>query len=57
MVVWRKEQGMDDGPFSYPERDAVKTLFPQFWHKTDRWGRPVWINCVGRADFTEVFKV
>lgn len=29
-------------PFTDEELQAVQRFYPHFWHKTDKFGRPVW---------------
>lgn len=58
MVEWRSQQGADKlASFEYPEKEAVRARYPHFWHKNDRWGRPVWIDCIGVADIDKVLEV
>jgi hypothetical protein len=41
----------------FPELDQVKRVYPQFFHKTDRWGRPVWIELLGHIDVDKLLSV
>ena len=34
----------------YPEADAVAKIYPRFYHKTDKGGRPVYFEAVGKVD-------
>jgi hypothetical protein len=41
----------------FPELPVVRQYYPQFFHKTDRWGRPVWIELLGHIDVDHLLKV
>jgi hypothetical protein len=41
----------------FPELPVVRQYYPQFFHKTDRWGRPVWIELLGQIDIDAMLKV
>ncbi len=43
--------------FQFPERDAIKELYPHFHHKTDKMGRPVYIERLGQLQVDELLKV
>ncbi len=43
--------------FQFPERDAIKELYPHFHHKTDKLGRPVYIERLGQLQVDELLKV
>lgn len=44
--LWRnihdEDAPSEDGPFVFDELQEVLHMVPTFWHKTDRFGRPVW---------------
>ncbi|CAK9786341.1 hypothetical protein CC85DRAFT_284981 [Cutaneotrichosporon oleaginosum] len=57
---WRKEFGTDEiskNGFPYPEAVEVDKYYPQFYHKTDRDGRPVYIEQMGKLDITALYKI
>ncbi|KAJ5683393.1 Sec14 cytosolic factor [Penicillium macrosclerotiorum] len=56
---WRKEFGTDDLPrtFEYPEKPEVFKYYPQYYHKTDKDGRPVYIEKLGKIDLTAMYKI
>ncbi|GAA6058780.1 hypothetical protein JCM10212_001896 [Sporobolomyces blumeae] len=56
---WRSTFGVDVlyETFDFPERDEVNRLYPRFFHKTDREGRPVYIEQLGKLDLTRLFAV
>ncbi|KAJ7526249.1 hypothetical protein O6H91_17G090100 [Diphasiastrum complanatum] len=58
MTEWRKAVGADTiaQTFDFPERKAIKELYPQFHHKTDKFGRPIYIERVGQMQLEELFK-
>ncbi|GJJ12307.1 hypothetical protein Clacol_006548 [Clathrus columnatus] len=55
---WRKAFGVDDiENFNYSEREAVDRYYPQFYHKTDKDGRPVYIERLGRLDVDALYSI
>ena len=58
-LKWRKEMGIDTilDDFHFHERDAFLTLYPQGYHKTDRLGRPVYIQHLGQINVKALAKV
>ncbi|KAL4906143.1 hypothetical protein BDW74DRAFT_139089 [Aspergillus multicolor] len=56
---WRKEFGTDDlaRTFEYTEKPEVFKYYPQYYHKTDKDGRPVYIEKLGNIDLTALQKI
>ncbi|KAI9929187.1 hypothetical protein ASPWEDRAFT_168975 [Aspergillus wentii DTO 134E9] len=56
---WRKEFGTDDLPrtFEYPEKAQISAFYPQYYHKTDKDGRPVYIEKLGKIDLAAMEKI
>ncbi|CEL59341.1 Sec14 cytosolic factor OS=Schizosaccharomyces pombe (strain 972 / ATCC 24843) GN=sec14 PE=4 SV=1 [Rhizoctonia solani AG-1 IB] len=56
---WRKEFGVDDivKNFDFPEKEQVNKYYPQFYHKMDKDGRPVYIERLGSVDIPALRKV
>ncbi|KAI2793208.1 Sec14 cytosolic factor [Penicillium oxalicum] len=56
---WRKKFGTDDLPrtFEYPEKPEVFKFYPQYYHKTDKDGRPVYIEKLGKIDLNAMYKI
>lgn len=56
---WRRDFKVDElyEHFSFPEKEEVNKLYPQFYHKTDKDGRPVYIEQLGNLDLNKLFKV
>ncbi|KAL1917289.1 uncharacterized protein VTP21DRAFT_4945 [Calcarisporiella thermophila] len=56
---WRRDFKVDElyRNFEFPEEKVVESLYPRYYHKTDRFGRPVYFEEAGSADITELFKV
>lgn len=56
---WRKEFGtntvLDD--FHYEEKPLVASMYPQYYHKTDIDGRPVYYEELGKVDLTKMLKI
>ena len=57
--TWRREFKVDElyENFSFPEKEAVNELYPKFYHKTDKDGRPVYIEQLGKLDLNKLFNV
>lgn len=53
---WRKEFGVDDlvKNFTYEEKPKVFEFYPQYYHKTDKDGRPVYIEQLGKIDLAQM---
>ncbi|KAK4998642.1 cytosolic factor, phosphatidylinositol/phosphatidylcholine transfer protein [Elasticomyces elasticus] len=58
---WRREfgGGVDDlvRTFDYKEKAQVFEYYPQYYHKTDKDGRPVYIEQLGKIDLTAMYKI
>ncbi|KAJ6011238.1 Sec14 cytosolic factor [Penicillium sp. IBT 35674x] len=56
---WRKEFGTDKLPavFEYKEKAEVFKFYPQYYHKTDKDGRPVYIEKLGKIDLDAMYKI
>ncbi|ODV90282.1 hypothetical protein CANCADRAFT_2014 [Tortispora caseinolytica NRRL Y-17796] len=56
---WRKDFGVKDivQNFHYVEKLAVSEYYPQYYHKTDKDGRPVYIEQLGKVNITEMYKI
>lgn len=58
MTKWRREHGTDQLPasFHFQEEDAVVAHYPHFFHKVDKYGRPVYIELLGRSDPAKILE-
>ncbi|GAM39049.1 phosphoglyceride transfer family protein [Talaromyces pinophilus] len=56
---WRKEFGTDElvRTFDYTEKPQVFAYYPQYYHKTDKDGRPVYIEKLGKIDLNAMYKI
>ncbi|CAG8623483.1 12109_t:CDS:1 [Acaulospora colombiana] len=56
---WRKEFGVDElvKTFEYKERDEVMKHYPRYYHKTDKEGRPIYIEEIGRVDVKALYQI
>ncbi|XP_024522002.1 phosphatidylinositol/phosphatidylcholine transfer protein SFH1-like isoform X1 [Selaginella moellendorffii] len=59
MLQWRAEVRADaiKQEFDFQERDATQELYPRFYHKVDKLGRPIYIERLGKLRLEELFKV
>ncbi|KAJ3097935.1 cytosolic factor, phosphatidylinositol/phosphatidylcholine transfer protein [Phlyctochytrium bullatum] len=56
---WRTEFGVEEivRSFSFPEMADVKVIYPRFYHKTDKKGRPVYFELLGLMDVKKLWQV
>jgi len=55
---WRADFGTDSIlSYSFPEVVEMKNFYPHGYHKTDKQGRPIYIECIGRLELTKLFEV
>lgn len=56
---WRKEFGTDElvHSFDYKEKPEVFKFYPQYYHKTDKDGRPIYIEHYGNIDLNAMYKI
>ncbi|KAI6126918.1 CRAL-TRIO domain-containing protein [Pisolithus sp. B1] len=56
---WRKEFGIDDlmVNFEFTEKEDVDKYYPQYYHKTDKDGRPIYIERLGKLDITALYNL
>ena len=58
-LAWRASARVDSllERFSFPEHELVQSAWSHGYHKTDKRGRPVYIDRIGCADLETLFKV
>ncbi|EGD87086.1 hypothetical protein H112_05609 [Trichophyton rubrum D6] len=56
---WRKEIKLDElvPVWDYPEKPEISKYYKQFYHKTDKDGRPIYIETLGGIDLTAMYKI
>ncbi|KAI9850989.1 MAG: cytosolic factor, phosphatidylinositol/phosphatidylcholine transfer protein [Thelocarpon superellum] len=56
---WRREFEVDKlvRTFDYVEKPEVFEFYPQYYHKTDKDGRPVYIEQLGKIDLPAMYKI
>lgn len=57
--TWRKEFGVDElkRSFDFKEKAEITKYYPQYYHKTDKDGRPVYIEQLGNIDLHKMYKI
>jgi hypothetical protein len=57
-IKWRKENGVDDiASYVYSEVDEVKKNWPHGYFRTDKLGRPIYIERTGMLKLSQLFQV
>lgn len=56
---WRKDFNVDSivKGFTYDEKAKVFEFYPQYYHKTDKDGRPVYFEQLGKIDLEAMYKI
>ncbi|PIL36529.1 hypothetical protein GSI_00218 [Ganoderma sinense ZZ0214-1] len=56
---WRKEFGVEDimTNFDFKEKAEVDKYYPQYYHKTDKDGRPIYIERLGLLDIKALYAI
>jgi hypothetical protein len=56
---WRKEIKLDElvETFEFKEREEVNKYYPQYYHKNDKDGRPVYIEQLGKLDIKALYAI
>ncbi|KAF8350977.1 CRAL-TRIO domain-containing protein [Amanita rubescens] len=56
---WRKDFGVDDivENFDFEEKEQVDKYYPQYYHRMDKEGRPVYIERLGQLDIKNLYAV
>lgn len=56
---WRKQYGTDTilKDFKYDEKPIVAQFYPQYYHNTDKDGRPLYFEELGKVNLTEMHKI
>ena len=57
-LKWREKENVDkiDEIFTFDERLRVKKIYPHGYHKTDKLGRPIYIELISKINLDELFK-
>lgn len=56
---WREETHLDEilPNWDYPEKEQMFKYYPQYYHKTDKDGRPVYIEQLGNIDLNAMYSI
>jgi hypothetical protein len=59
MIEWRKKNGIDTitQNWKFDEKAQVQVIYPQFYHHTDKTGRPVYIERLGQLNVDKLWEV
>lgn len=59
MLEWRNDYGTDhiEENFNFEEFEEVKKCYPQGHHGVDKYGRPIYIELIGKVDPQKLVKV
>jgi hypothetical protein len=58
-ITWRKDFGTDEliDTLEFPEFLVVQRFYPRFYHRTDKLGRPIYVEVLGNLDVRQLFTV
>lgn len=58
-IEWRKKTGADTiiETWKFEEKEKVAEIYPQFYHKTDKKGRPLYIERIGTLNVPKLWEV
>ncbi|TCD68340.1 Actin- protein 6 [Steccherinum ochraceum] len=56
---WRKDFGVDEivASFDFKEAAEVDKYYPQYYHKMDKDGRPIYVERLGLLNINELYKI
>lgn len=56
---WRKDDNVEniETDFKFEEFDQVQEVYPHGYHKTDKLGRPCYIERIGKLDVVKLFEI
>ncbi|ORZ29452.1 CRAL-TRIO domain-containing protein [Catenaria anguillulae PL171] len=54
--AWREKDKVEElaRTFQFPEGDQIRALYPQYYHKIDKLGRPIYIEHLGNIDIKKI---
>ncbi|KAI9010660.1 CRAL-TRIO domain-containing protein [Hyaloraphidium curvatum] len=58
-LKWRHDFGVDEltKTFVFAERPEIDKIYPRYYHSTDKAGRPVYVEHLGKLDIRSIFKL
>lgn len=57
-LEWRKTQDFNYlMQINFTKQRELTSVYPRFYHKTDKLGRPIYIELVSQTKFDEIFKI
>mmetsp|Transcript_34179 Transcript_34179/g.61636 ORF Transcript_34179/g.61636 Transcript_34179/m.61636 type:complete len:272 (-) Transcript_34179:466-1281(-) len=59
MAKWRKEKNIDQlyDTFRFDEEPQILKHYPHFFHKRDKFGRPVYVEHLGQTDSDQILSI
>ncbi|OAX41098.1 hypothetical protein K503DRAFT_767964 [Rhizopogon vinicolor AM-OR11-026] len=56
---WRRDMKVDEivHNFNFPEKEQVDQYYPQYYHKMDKEGRPVYIERLGKLNVPALYEI
>lgn len=57
-IKWREDNKIDEIPkMEFTEMPQMKVIYPSFFHKLDKLGRPIYIELAGRINVGKMFEI
>jgi hypothetical protein len=56
---WRRSKNVDEiyETFRFDEQMEVNKIYPRFYHKTDKQGRPIYVEIFSKLELDQLFKI
>lgn len=57
-LVWRNSINLEEiRERDFPQAEKLMKVYPRFYHKTDKLGRPIYIELVSKTKYEEIFTI
>lgn len=59
MAKWRQDTNVDKlyAEFEFEHKETLQSIYPHFYHKTDKFGRPLYIELLGKTYATKILEL